>query len=154
MLAAAALLLALSVTCAPAAAQTELLACASKPVIVRSDFHVHQAVLEDLELHFPEAAHLGFELGAFIMFASFPQGRRSTRHFGQVLKGSLLWQLCILALMNHRFKANCGRDLQSLWLMIFANQENMCPLSWAAVVVFVMYINATRRGRTLPVVLC
>ncbi|CAE7183889.1 ICU11 [Symbiodinium microadriaticum] len=63
MLAAAALLLALSVTCAPAAAQT--------------------AVLEDLELHFPEAAD------------------------------------------QHATLANCGRDLQSLWLMIFANQENM-----------------------------
>ncbi|CAE7822340.1 CYCA1-1 [Symbiodinium sp. CCMP2592] len=63
MLAAAALLLALSVTCAPAAAQT--------------------AILEDLELHFPEAVD------------------------------------------QHTTLANCGRDLQSLWLMTFANQENM-----------------------------
>ena len=64
MLAAAALLLALSVTCAPAAAQTELPACGSKRLIVASCFHV-QAILEDLELHFPEAAHLE-ELGFFL----------------------------------------------------------------------------------------
>eukprot|EP00439_Symbiodinium_sp_Y106_P062392 s1774_g9.t1 len=58
-----------------------------------------QAILEDLELHFPEAAHLE-ELGFFL---------------GHSPK----------AADQHTTLANCGRDLQSLWLMTFANQENM-----------------------------
>ena len=123
MLAAAALLLALSVTCAPAAAQTELPACGSKRLIVASCFHV-QAILEDLELHFPEAAHLE-ELGFFWVIP--PRPRINT----PLWPGSQMFPCgnCILALINElSSKANCGRDLQSLWLMTFANQENMCPL--------------------------